>query len=593
MTSPRIAFQRRRPTERGETSFVTLLVIVLVAGAFVFGLSLYSTTAISSEASELGRSRAQANSEYGLLEARRLMIEAMKARILAIVDEANDPNSNFDLTTSFLEGIAIDDVVIAEMDVPGAANDSGVDRVSARTSIWLTAPARRPTGGPMSRFGGTGQDGTHTDEYVFAYETTAIGKGPYEAEVTLREEGTIPARLLINLSVGEAFTKGAADSGMPGGVGDFSSFLADRPPLVVDVPEQEPPRFTGFQVMGNPEVGQKIFVFTGKFFAAPTGLAPNPFMRIDARFDEKPLQTKMLYVDTWRRDPNYDALQDALRVVHEDGTVEFVKGPDGAFAVIGPGTGAFYQASGDPQFVTPTDALEQQDLKIEIELLIPFVGTFSPPETLTEYRRADGTLGNYLLAANNAPLRQPVPAAESNWGVVTFGRLFQNGTGSPQFTGQVAFVREPEATDFPRVRAGFSHAGERLYVRSVQARGAGTSTRRIFRTDQGRIDESRDLSITSLWNVRDGLQGLGGFVPTISLITLTHNLDYAISTTPPNLPDDSTALTSNQSYQFNQAVIPGRLAARNGIMPGGRHLIVQIAALAVIPSARYAVFEEG
>jgi hypothetical protein len=158
--------------------------------------------------------------------ARHRFEQDVRGRLAQALLEANQPERRIDPRDTFLDDVELP-VYEYDLEMPFSfATDD--DRCQTRTTIELARPPRQPMMEPDgTKFPlGSDRNGPHTDLYQFGYSTIATGTSTFEAESTIREDGTIYALVAIDATTGQAYLAGAA-GGTPGGLGDFGGIVED------------------------------------------------------------------------------------------------------------------------------------------------------------------------------------------------------------------------------------------------------------------------------------------------------------------------------------------------------------------------------
>lgn len=622
----RLARAPRRPrrSERGYTGmYVTIVIIFIVAMLVSAGLAMRATAAMSGEAMRSARKQAELNARSGIVMARHRFEQDVRARLAQALLEANQPERRIDPRDTFLDDV---ELPVYEYDIAmpfSFATDE--DRCQTRTTIELARPPRQPSMDPSgTKFPlGSDRNGPHTDLYQFGYSTIATGTSTFEAESTIREDGTIYALVAVDATTGQSYLAGAA-GGTPGGLGDFGGIVED---------------FTFPSVSGAPPTpdafGNRIEVVSMEEFGTPggnyayfykvkglAGAAGGPaevtavWDRSDAGLSPVSLRARVIVADHWRRSANYDPAADGLRTTNASGVAGTYRPGGGYYGLIvveGPPPSAFFEAGTRPGYIRtrlPRDWFDyrskgrtiDEDLRSQVSVTVHLAGIGDFPIT-TDNPLAPAFQFNFNPMAN-APLTWELESGELNpvyggeWRVSAWTSFHVSGSGEYEGVAQGGIIEGPSDdfdgdVHFPQGPFQWTNpaTGQTLEARATQtARGGRVRTATVYTGEGQRTDFTNAAGVITpaleTWALGPNpLQRIGSnttakmFIFSVDSVVEFRRLGSpAIVSTI-----DSPPLTVSSTQ------IPSGQTASGGIIRPPTHLAVRAAAVAAIPKAVYRI----
>jgi hypothetical protein len=564
----------RRHCERGVANLVVLFVLLVLVTSMALGSHLIATGAIANASLALARDRALLNAKSGCVMVRADLRRVLIARLTDPIERASRPRSGFDLTTDFLADIDLPDYVTDPRPIQDPSLDPALDVVATRTRVTLLAPPDRPVfseDGTAWNGGGMDTNGPHDTLYWFGYRTEATGQSRMGARARVVESGYVPVWIRVNSQVGETFAAGAA-GGLGGGLGDLSGVDADAP-IAVGAPDTfGPPRVMSMRRVGGS--GQRVYLYYIKGLTRGT--------KVTAKWRHAggggTLRARVVLSDDWRRAANYDAGRDQL---HTSAGWWTPVPAVGLVAVEGPPASFFF----DPDMSSATgmemaacrfrevDYFEPGS-NIEITVSVPNGGSITidnnSPRSLT------------FDPMENKPnvVKLPDQFGDQWWATTFFtgavvNGSFQNVARIVRWQGQEGHPEYMSAVDGTTYRASLTNIRSRGTNRQIRVTYGGTllprepveysqSSKQWEATTIGQLGQGRWLGIlvnnfvgTTTWTVRGEA---GGVL-------------------------DTAWVGETQTENANLASISTASAGGVGGLRPPTHLVVQAAAMAVVPTA--------
>ena len=616
--------RRPRRSERGYTGmYVTIVMIFIVAMLVSAGLAMRATAAMSGEAMRSARKQAELNARSGIIMARHRFEQDVRTRLAQALLEANQPERRIDPRDTFLDDVELP-VYEYDLEMPFSFN-TGDERCRTRTTIELARPPRQPMIDPNGTKVPLGSDrnGPHTDLYQFGYSTIATGTSTFDAESTIREDGTIYALVAIDATTGQAYLAGAA-GGEPGGLG----FLGDVDQNFVfpSVPGGAPtPDAFGNRIE---VVSMEEFGTTGgnyAYFYKVKGLAgaAGGNAEVTAVWNRPPqyggpvtLRARVIVADHWRRASNYDPATDALRTTTASGVQTFYRPQGGYYGLIvveGPPPSAFFEPGSRPGYVMSRLPWEWFDwrskldnfnnpLKAQVSITVHLAGIGDFPITSSVIGSPNFQYNFHPMAS--APATYDLEPGEDNpdyvyeWRIAAWTSFHVTLSGEYEGVARGGIIEGPtenydEDTQFPRAPFRWTNpaTGHMLEARATQSnRGGRVRTATVYSGEGQRTDYTNAAGVITpaLETCALGpnpLQRIGtNTTAKMFIFSVDSSVQFfRIGDPVPEVTEPVPQLTVATTQ------IPSGQTAAGGIVRPPTHLAVRAAAVAVIPKAIYRV----
>ena len=522
----RLARTPRRPrrSERGYTGmYVTIVIIFIVAMLVSAGLAMRATAAMSGEAMRSARKQAELNARSGIIMARHRFEQDVRGRLAQALLEANQPERRIDPRDTFLDDVELP-VYEYDLEMPFSfATDE--DRCQTRTTIELARPPRQPSMDPSgTKFPlGSDRNGPHTDLYQFGYSTIATGTSTFEAESTIREDGTIYALVAIDATTGQSYLAGAA-GGTPGGLGDFGGIVEDFAFPNVSGGAPTPDAFgnrievVSMEEFGTPG-GNYAYFYKVKGLAGAAGgpAEVTAVWRRDGYAQPVSLRARVIVADHWRRSANYDPVADALRTTNTSGVAGTYRPGGGYYGLVvveGPTPSAFFEAGTRPGYIRtmlPRDWFDyrtktqfEAPLRESVSVTVHLAGIGDFP--ITASSRSEPAFQYNFNPMASAPLtwdlepNNPLPGNptyDADWRVTAWTSFHVNLSGEYEGSAQGGIIEgdgDPGSSSdpfFPRGPLLWTNpaTGQTLEARATQtARGGRVRTATVYTGEGQRTD---------------------------------------------------------------------------------------------------------
>jgi hypothetical protein len=610
--------------------YVTIVIIFIVAMLVSAGLAMRATAAMSGEAMRSARKQAELNARSGIIMARHRFEQDVRARLAQALLEANQPERRVDPRDTFLDDVELP-VYEYDLEMPFSFN-TGDDRCQTRTSIELARPPRQPMIDPNGTKVPLGSDrnGPHTDLYQFGYSTIATGTSTFEAEATIREDGTIYALVAIDATTGQAYLAGAA-GGEPGGLGylgDVDQSFAF--PSVSGAPPTPDAFGNRIEVVSMEEFGTPGGDYA--YFYKVRGLAgaAGGNAEVTAVWNRPPqyggpvtLRSRVIVADHWRRASNYDPATDALRTTTASGVQTFYRPQGGYYGLIvveGPTPSAFFEPGSRQGYVMTRLPWEWFDwrskldnfnnpLKAQVSITVHLAGIGDFP--ITSDNVASPLFANNFHPMASAPAvwdlepnrdgqpLNPVYGEELRVGAWTSFHVTLSGEYEGVARGGVIEgpVDNHRSEQFPvgPLRWTNPATGQTLEARAILTnRGGRVRTATVYSGEGQRTDFTNAAGVITpaleTWALgANPLQRIGTNTTAKMFIFSVDSAVqfFRVGDPVPQVTDDGPQLTVATTQ------IPSGQTASGGIVRPPTHLSVRAAAVAVIPKAVYRVPGEG